>query len=639
MRTGRSGRTFDEVLAARLSRRAVLRGALGSAALTFLGGRAGGPRSGAAQATALIAFTAIATSKADTVQVPPGYVWDLVLAWGDPVSDGPEFRADASNSAADQARQAGQNHDGMHFFPLPKGSQSSEQGLLAINFEYTDDGLLHADGMANWSAEKVAKSKAAHGIGVVEVRLEGGRWRVVRPSSYARRITADTPIVISGPAAGHPLMRTAADPDGRTALGTFNNCAMGVTPWGTYLTCEENVTPYFINTSGSIPPLQVRYGVDEKSWGFRWHEFDPRFDAAANPNEPNRHGWVVEVDPYDPQRPAAKRTALGRMAHEGAALAVAPDRRVVYYMGDDDFRFVFEHVYKFVSARPYAAEGGYEANRDVLDQGTLYAARFNPDGTGEWVELTQGKNGLTAEKGFGSQAEVLINARGAGDAVGATFMDRPEWIALHPATGEVYCSLTNNSLRGTKDKPGPDPANPRARNIYGHIIRWREAGGDPRAPRFEWDVFLLAGDPRHREPERRGNVKGGVAFACPDGLSFDRRGVLWIQTDSSAKSMASGDWANIGNNQMLAADPSTGEVRRFLTAPPGAEVTAMTMTPDGRHIFVNIQHPGEAPQDHPPRNDPADPKKHSAWPDGPSGGRPRAATIAIRRADGAPVGS
>jgi uncharacterized protein len=639
MRTGRSGRTFDEVLAARLSRRAVLRGALGSAALTFLGGRAGGVRSGAAQATALIGFTAVATSKADTVQVPPGYVWDVVLAWGDPVSDGPEFRADASNSAADQARQAGQNHDGMHFFPLPKGSQSSEHGLLAVNFEYTDDGLLHADGMATWSAEKVAKSKAAHGLGVVEVRLEGGRWRVVRPSRYARRITADTPIVISGPAAGHPLMRTAADPDGRTALGTFNNCAMGVTPWGTYLTCEENVTPYFINTSGSIPPLQARYGVDDKGWGFRWHEFDPRFDAAANPNEPNRHGWVVEVDPYDPQRPAVKRTALGRMAHEGAALAVAPDRRVVYYMGDDDFRYIFEHVYKFVSAGPYAAEGGYEANRDVLDRGTLYAARFNPDGTGAWIELTQGRNGLTAEKGFGSQAEVLVNARGAGDAVGATFMDRPEWIAVHPATGEVYCSLTNNSLRGTKDRPGPDPANPRARNIYGHIIRWREAGGDPRATRFAWDVFLLAGDPQHKEAERRGNVKGGVAFACPDGLSFDRRGVLWIQTDSSAKSMASGDWANIGNNQMLAADPGTGEVRRFLTAPPGAEVTAMTMTPDGRHMFVNIQHPGEAPLDHPPRNDPADPKKHSAWPDGPSGGRPRAATIAIRRADGAPVGS
>jgi secreted PhoX family phosphatase len=639
MRTGRSRRTFDEVLAARLSRRAVLRGALGSAALTFFGGRAGGVRSGAAQATALVGFAPVPVSRADTVQVPPGYVWDVVLAWGDPLSDGPEFRADAANSAADQARQAGQNHDGMHFFPLPKGSPSSEHGLLAINFEYTDDGLLHTDGMANWSAEKVAKSKAAHGIGVVEVRLEGGRWRVVRPSRYARRITADTPIQISGPAAGHPLMRTAADPDGRTALGTFNNCAMGVTPWGTYLTCEENVTPYFVNRSGAIPPLQTRYGVDDKGWGFRWHEFDPRFDAAANPNEPNRHGWVVEVDPFDPQRPAVKRTALGRMAHEGAALAVAPDRRVVYYMGDDDFRYVFEHVYKFVSARPYAAEGGYEANRDVLDQGTLYAARFNPDGTGEWIELTQGKHGLTADKGFGSQAEVLVNTRGAGDAVGATFMDRPEWIAVHPATGEVYCSLTNNSLRGAKDRPGPEPANPRARNIYGHIIRWREAGGDPRATRFEWDVFLLAGDPQHKEPERRGNVKGGVAFACPDGLSFDRRGVLWIQTDSSAKSMASGDWANIGNNQMLAADPGTGEVRRFLTAPPGAEVTAMTMTPDGRHMFVNIQHPGEAPQDHPPRNDPADPKKHSAWPDGPSGGRPRAATIVIRRADGGPVGS
>lgn len=633
-----SAATFDEVVAMRLSRRQVLKGALGLAAVSFFGGRQGLGSGAALGASPLLGFTPIPTSKADTVVVPPGYVAEVLFAWGDPISDGPAFKPDAGNPAAHQAVQAGMGHDGMHFFPLPKGSQSSDHGLLAVNFEYTDDGLLHPDGMANWSADKVQKSKNAHGVGVIEVRWDGKRWSIVRPSRYARRITADTPIFVSGPAAGHPLMRTALDPTGRMALGTFNNCAHGVTPWGTYLTCEENVTPYFINRSGDVPPLQERYGVDAKSWGFRWHEFDPRFDAALHPNEPNRHGWVVEIDPFDPLRAAIKRTAMGRMAHEGAALAIAPDRRVVYYMGDDDFRTKFEYIYKYVSDTPYIPGGDFEANRHVLDHGKLYAAKFHEDGTGEWIELTYGKNGLTPQNGFHSQAEVLINARGTGDTVKATPCDRPEWIAVHPATQEVYASLSNNSDRGKPGKRGPDGPNPRPGNIFGHIIRWREANNDPTSTRFEWDVFLLAGDPQHSDPNRRGNVKGGVAFAAPDGLAFDKRGALWIQTDSSAASMATPDWKNIGNNQMLAADPSTGEVRRFLTGPVGCEITANTMTPDGRNMFVNIQHPGEGPQPHPARNDPANPKGVSSWPDGPAGGRPRSATIVIRRTDGGLIG-
>jgi secreted PhoX family phosphatase len=626
--------SFDEVVAQRLSRRELLKGAAGAALVGFVAGRPAGP---ARAANALIGFTSISVSRDDAVRLPAGYSHDVVLAWGDPMSDGPAFKPDASNSAAEQAVQAGMAHDGMHFFPLPKGSQSSDHGLLAMNFEYTDDGLLHPGGMEPWTAEKVQKSKNAHGCGVVEVRWDGRRWSVVRPSSYARRITADTPIFISGPAAGHPLMRTAFDPTGRMALGTWNNCAHGVTPWGTYLTCEENVTPYFINRSATIPPLQARYGVDGKTWGFRWHEFDPRFDAAQHPNEPNRHGWVVEIDPYDSTRPPIKRTAMGRAAHEGAALAIAPDRRVAYYMGDDDFRTKFEYIYKYVSAFPYVPGGDFEANRHVLDRGTLYAARFNADGTGEWIELTAAKNGLTPDKGFASQAEVVINARGAGDTVGATPCDRPEWLAVHPATQEVYASLSNNSDRGKPGLRGPEPANPRPNNIFGHIIRWREANGDPTSTRFEWDVFLMAGDPQHNDPNKRGNVKGDVALGCPDGLAFDRRGVLWIQTDSSAASMATPDWKNIGNNQMLAADPSSGEVRRFLTGPVGCEITANITTPDGRHMFVNIQHPGEGPQPHPARNDPAKPAAISSWPDGP-GRRPRSATIAIRRVDGGVIG-
>jgi secreted PhoX family phosphatase len=512
-----------------------------------------------------------------------------------------------------------------------------------VNFEYTDDGLLHSDGMEKWSAEKVQKSKNAHGIGIMEIRFDGASWQVVKNSRYGRRFTADTPFLVNGPAAGHPLMRTDFDPTGRTALGTWNNCAHGVTPWGTYLSCEENVTPYFIARSGKVSRLLDRYGVDAKSWGFRWHEFDPRFDADLHPNEPNRHGWVVEVDPFDPTRPPVKHTAMGRMAHENAALSIAPDGRVVYYMGDDDFRSRFEHIFKFVSARSYVQGGGYEENQGVLDEGTLYAARFDADGTGKWIELTQGENGLTPEAGFSSQAQVVIDARTAGDVVGATYMDRPEWVTVHPVTKEVFCTLSNNTSRGKgaplgkADALGADAANPRAPNLMGHIIRWREAGGDPASTRFEWDIFMQAGDPGHKDPLKRGTAD--LAFAQPDGLYVDRRGVLWIQTDSSAQNMASPDWENIGNNQMLAADPATGELRRFLVGPPGCEITGIIETPDLRTLFVNIQHPGEMPQPHPPRNDPWNPRAVSSWPDGDAGGRPRSATVAIRRKDGGIIGT
>ena len=285
-------------------------------------------------------------------------------------------------------------------FPLPFGSKASDHGLLAVNYEYIDDHLLFPDGQDNWSAEKAQKSRNAHGIGILEVRIDGGKWTVVRNSTYGRRITADTAFAISGPAAGHPLMQTAFDPGGRRVLGTWNNCASGITPWNTYLSCEENVTPYFMNAAKSPPRLHARYGVGAQTWGYRWEEFDARFNAEVHPNEPNRHGWVVEVDPFDPESVPIKRTALGRMAHEGATLSITRDGRVAYYMGDDDFRSKFEHIYKFVSRKPFVPDGKFASNRHILDEGTLYAAKFNADGTGEWIELTFGKAGLTPEDGF-----------------------------------------------------------------------------------------------------------------------------------------------------------------------------------------------------------------------------------------------
>ncbi len=575
----------------------------------------------------------LAASTADAVRVAPGLKVDLLYAWGDAISDGPNARPDASDSAADQARQAGMHHDGMHFFPfIEHGKPSSSHGLLCINHEYTDDGLLHTNGQQTWNAEKVSKSKAAHGVSVIEVRLEQGRWQVVRPSRWARRITADTPCRLAGPARAHPAMLTQQDRRGEFVLGTFNNCAMGVTPWGTYLTCEENFNGYFKGPRQPSPD-QRRYGLTEQGFGFRWHEFDERFDATRHPNEPNRFGWVVEIDPWRPDQPPVKRTALGRFKHEGATVTQAKDGRIVVYMGDDER---FEYVYKFVSKARY--QPGKSDTAQLLDDGTLYVARFEEDGSGQWLPLRHGerfaKGALNSEAGFHNQGDVVIRCRQAADIAGATPMDRPEWIAVHPVSGEVYVTLTNNSERGKTDRVGPDAANPRAQNIHGHIVRWREADGDATALRFNWDIFALAGDPA----QTQGSTIRGDAFSCPDGLWFDPSGQLWIQTDVSSGVLNQGDFKTFGNNQMLVADVKTGQTRRVLTGPLGCELTGITATPDGRSLFVNIQHPGETPSE---RTDPSLPTARSGWPANQfphaTGGRPRSATIIITRQDGHPV--
>jgi secreted PhoX family phosphatase len=338
---------------------------------------------------------------------------------------------------------------------------------------------------------------------------------------------------------------------------------------------------------------------------------------------------VVEVDPFDPTAQPVKRTAMGRLTREGACPAIGPDGRIAFYTGDDQ---PFEYVYKFVTARPWDATRR-EPNRDLLDAGTLYVARFDADGAGEWLALEHGKNGLTAASGFASQAEVLVKTRQAADRVGATPMDRPEWCAVHPATREVYVTLTSNAARGREGRPGPDAANPRGANLFGHIVRWREDGGDVAATRFRWDIFALGGVPD--EGASRGRLNGD-AFGCPDGLWFDRRGTLWVQTDVSPALLNRGDFAPLGNNQMLAADPATGVFRRFLVGPRGCEITGFTTTPDGRTGFVNIQHPGEVAGG---ANDPDAPRKNSNWPDFDPNGRPRSATVVIRRKDGGVIGT
>jgi uncharacterized protein len=590
-----------------------------------------------------LGFTSVPVSTADTLVVPPEYDAQVLYRWGDAIGSvkgSPAFKTDASNSWQEQELQSGMHHDGMEFFPLPKAGGQANRGLLAINHEYTDDGLLHVDGMKTWNTDKVRKSQAATGVSVVEVAQQGADWRVVANSKYARRITVQTPMLLSGPAAGHDLLNTAADATGTRSLGTMNNCAAGQTPWGTYLTCEENWNGYF---SAQEQPNkdEKRYGLTSKGFGYRWHEHDERFDAAKHPNEPHRFGWVVEIDPMDATQTPIKRTALGRIKHEGATTTLSKSGHAVVYMGDDER---FEYIYKFVS-RDKVKKGGFKANKDILDHGILHVARFDSLGLGSWKALKFGENGLTPENGFTSQAEVLIKCRQAADVLGATKMDRPEWITVNPVTGEVFVTLTNNSQRGQAGRSESDmvdAANPRNDNIMGHIIRWREGGlsasaaeGDAAATEFRWMHFSLAGDPNAAKPEHRGSINGDM-YGSPDGLKIDTSGLMWIQTDISTSVMNKGAYTSIGNNMMLCADPKTGKTKRFLTGPSGCEITGITFTPDRRAVFINIQHPGETASE---RSDPDKPQVVSAWPDGPSGGRPRSATVVIKRKDGGIVGT
>ena len=574
-----------------------------------------------------LGFTAVPASLRDAVVVPPEYEYHVLYRWGDPTGIGsslPAFRPDASNTADDQALQAGMHHDGMHFFPL---GSDGRRALLVLNHEYTDEHQLHADGAAPLTAAKVRKSQHAVGVSVIEIERLPSGWRQVLPSGYARRIHARTPMHIAGPAAGSALLQTAADPSGREVLGTLANCAMGVTPWGTYLTCEENFHGYFgadKSLGGTSDAAARRYGTTPGGQWVDWYRFDERFDVLKHPNESHRFGWVVEIDPMDPTSTPVKRTALGRKCTESATCTLTRDGRVAVYMGDDAR---FEFIYKFVS-RDRVRPGGYAANRDLLDHGTLYAARFDASGQGAWLELTNGDNG------HADQAEVLVHARLGASARGATPMDRPEWVAIHPRTAEVFVSLTNNSQRGAPGRPAVDAANPRANNLGGHIMRWTEAGADAAATTFTWSHFVLAGDPAVPGTDTRYPSPQADAFGAPDGLHFDSAGLLWIQTDMSGQAIGKGTYANLGNNALLCADLATGSIKRFLTGPNGSEITGCVVTPDRSTLFVNIQHPGET-------SDSGGARANSAWPDGsePGSARPRSAIVAVRRRNGGAVGT
>jgi hypothetical protein len=634
---------FADVLGRAVSRRAFLGGLAGASMLVMapvpavLGAsRPAAPRTSPAleaSGSRRLGFEPIALSMVDQVEVPEGYAWDVLIRWGDPVLAGaPAFDPGAQTAAA-QAAQFGYNADMIAFFPLPHfGAQGSGRAILAVNHEYTNPELMFAgysaDAPLDLHAEHVAIELAAHGVSLVEIREEGGRWTPV-VGGHNRRITGTTEILLTGPAAGDDLLKTAADPTGTVVLGTLNNCAGGWTPWGTYLTAEENFNQYFANRkalpAGKVRDWHTRYGLPTGASERKWERIHDRFDLAKEPNEPFRFGWVVEIDPYDPSWQPRKRTALGRTKHEGAHHTLAADGRVVICAGDDER---FDYVYKFVSAGRYDPAAGHrERNRDLLDEGTLYVARFDDDLTGEWLPLIHGVGPLTAANGFASQAEVLLNTRGAADLLGATKMDRPEDIERNPVTGAVYALFTNNSNRGVGSNPGPDEANPRVNNRPGHIIELWEAANDAGATAFSWSIFMLCGDPSSANPVLNNTYFAGFdeslvsPIAAPDNIMFDGAGNLWIATDGMGSPFG-------GVNDALYACPVEGDergyLRQFLSVVPGAETCGPTLTPDEQTLLVAVQHPGEGGVLG------GNPPPSSAFPDY-DGGPPRPSVIAVRR--------
>lgn len=469
--------------------------------------------------------------------------------------------------------------------------------------------------LANPTQETVDIELAAHGLTIVEVRRdEVGQWGVVRDSEYNRRITGTTPIDMTGPAAGIPLLQTSEDPTGARVAGALNNCAGGYTPWGAALSCEENFNQYFGNLTllpedDPVRAVHARYGLTEEGSERQWENFYPRFNLADEPNEPFRFGWVVEVDPYDPAAAPKKRTALGRNKHEGATSVVAPGGQVVFYSGDDER---FDYTYKFVTSGVFNPDDR-AANADLLDEGTLYVARFNDDGSGEWLPLVFGEGPLTEASGFTSQGDVLVQTRVAADLLGATKMDRPEDFETNPTTGKVYLVLTNNNQR-TLDQA--DAANPRPNNLAGHISEIAGAGNDHAATTFTWDIFILAGD-----PSQSGTWYGGYAgdlpispFAAPDNLTFDDEGNIWISTDGMPN--------NLPGNDGLFAAATEGEERgrsmQFFSTVPGAECSGPVFNPDNSALWVSVQHPGEGGTLEAPV---------SLWPDGEVAPRPSVVLI------------
>lgn len=629
--------TIGEMIEKRLSRRAALLGLAGASAAATLTDQLLNSAAAAAQAVgpSSLTFTEIAHQLSERDAVAPGYEVQTLLRWGDPILPGAPAYDPRNVTAEAQAKQFGYNCDYIDFFPLPQGSNSSEHGLLAVNHEYTNTNLMWAglgsgrEARTRTTAAHVAAELEAHGMSVVEVRKTNGRWTYVQDSRLNRRVTMTTPHRISGPAAGNERLKTKADPTGTTVLGTLNNCAGGNTPWGTVLTAEENFNQYFGGDRAKTPHQATfdRYTVAGSATSYNWHTHQERFHIEKEPNEPFRFGWIVEYDPYDPNSVPVKRTALGRFKHEGCHHAIDKSGRVVIYSGDDER---FDYVYKFVT-RDAWNPNDRAANRDLLDHGTLYVAKFNDNGTMNWLALTHGQGPLTAANGFRDQADVLIEARRSADLLGATKMDRPEDVEPNPVNGRVYVMLTNNGNRRAEQV---DRVNPRANNTQGHVIEMIPPGAGTRevdhaATEGRWEIFLMAGKPGIDPGARYHRATSTSGWlSCPDNCSFDSKGRIWIATDGAPTAAGVAD----GVYGSDTAGPGRALTRLFYQAPTGAEVCGPLVLKDDRTMFLAIQHPGEDAGS-------TFESPSTRWPDFENGGPPRPSVIAIVKRDGGVIGS
>ena len=593
-----ANKTMGEVIAARFSRRGFLKGSLAVSAIAATVSPIALITADNARAASgsVFSFDEVEAGIDENHHVAAGYDADILLRWGDPIfADAPEFDPDNQTPEA-QAKQFGYNNDYVGYIPL---DGSSEHGLLVVNHEYTNEHLMFpgivtiSEGeikVSDADQKRVDIEMAAHGGSIVEIRKEGGKWQVVKDGKLNRRITATTEMQLSGPVAGHDRVKTNADATGTKVFGTINNCAGGVTPWGTYILAEENFHGYFAGELPADHPEATNYervGVPDGT--YQWANFYDRFDVSKEPNEPNRFGWIVEVDVQDPNSAPKKRTALGRFKHEGAESIVAPDGRVVFYLGDDER---FDYVYKFVTAGKFNPDDR-AANMDLLDEGTLYVAKFAEDGTFEWLPLVHGQGPLTAENGFASQADVLIETRRAGDLLEATKMDRPEDIQPNAASGKVYVLLTNNTKRKADDL---NPANPRAENAFGHIIELIEEGGDFAATKGKWEILLKCGDPSVADvgASFSTSTTANGWFGMPDNCAVDSAGRLWVSTDGNSPKAT-------GRTDGLWAVDTEGEARAtsklFFRVPIGAELCGPLFTPNDETVFVAVQHPADGGED------------------------------------------
>ncbi len=633
--------SLGDIVNARVNRRGALKGMLATAVVGAVGTTQLAKTSQAASKSlngridpetgSTLTFKELEHKIDENDGVAEGYNADVLIRWGDKVvPDAPEFDPQRL-TVRGQAKQFGYNNDFLGYMPLPLGSANSEHGLLCVNHEYTNAHLMWrgVNSSMDLNKERVNIEMLAHGHSVIEVRKAFGKWQVVEDSKYARRLTLFSKMKIAGPAAGYNRLKTSEDPTGRTAMGTVNNCAGGVTPWGTVLIAEENFHGYF---GGDVDKAAVS-DAEKASWKrlgvgkprYAWYKYYDRFDVAKEPMEPNRFGWMVELDPYNPDAVPVKRTALGRFKHEGAQTTVNEDGHVVVYSGDDQR---FDYLYRFVTKGKYNPNDR-EANMNLLDEGTLSVAKFNADGSLDWLPLVYGEGPLTSTNKFHNQADVVIDARIAADLLGATPMDRPEDVEVNPVTGKVYVALTNN----TKRKPEQvDAANPRANNKYGSVVEIIPNNGDHTAAQSTWNIFLQAGNPMipgHQAKYHPGVSQNGW-LAAPDNVSFDRFGRLWISTDQGSAQRKN----NIPDGMYGTDTEGFGRAltRFFYRCPADAEMCGPVFTPDSKTLFVAVQHPSEtkgATFDNP----------STRWPDFDANTPPRPSVVAITKKDGGEIGS